>query len=142
MTIFIGVTTFIMYFIFNMIGIVIFGVPSIIVSNVKSQFKKDKSDTEDMLKNLKKVSSGAIDWRLPLCAILNVFLASFFFNLLHTSTFVRGLFFLTFALYALLSYLDKVFTHMGRKLLPSMLETCIYLVLAIVLLHVHNVTPQ
>lgn len=133
-TIFIGVATFVMYFIFNMLGIFILGTPSMVISELKPKTGNDK--TEHWMKSMKKASTGAYDWRLPFNAVISVFLAAFIFNLFHASTFLRALFYLTFAFYAVLSYLDKVFTHMGRRFFASALEASIYFLVSMALFHV------
>jgi hypothetical protein len=133
-TIFIGVTAFIMYFIFNMIGIMVTSIPSMFFRSLKPK-SKSKNETDDLLRDLKKINRGDGDYKLPICAIVVIVLATLIFNLLKTSDFIRALYFLTIGMYAILSYLDRVFTHMGHKLIPSALESIIYFLVAISLFH-------
>jgi hypothetical protein len=127
-TVLVGVTTFIMYFIFNMIGAML---SMMIIAPFRKEKHKKEGSANDVLKDLKKASSGVYEWRLPFCAIVSVFLALLIFNLFHVHDFLRALFYLTFAFYAFLSYLDRVFTHMPNKFIPTALETAIYLLVAI-----------
>ncbi len=148
-TIFIGVTAFILYFIFNMIGAVVVTIPAMIISPLKAKgkkynkeneaeehFKSLLKETDNLLKSFKKVNSGAYEWKLPIYAIVANVLITIIFNLLHTSDFIRALYFLAFALYAALAYLDKLVTHMGHRLIPSIIEIGIYLLIAISLFQV------
>jgi len=147
-TIFISVTAYIMYFLFNMIGVVVVTIPSMIISPRKARGKnhnkeneadelfKSLKETDNLLKSFKKVNSGAYEWKLPIYAIVASVLITIIFNLLHTSDFIRALYFITFALFAALAYLDKLVTHMGHRLIPSIIEVGIYLLIAISLFQV------
>lgn len=134
-TLFIGITAFILYFLFNMVGIMLISLPASAVDSLKNKHKK-RSEAEKLMRGALTVSSGKAEYRLPFCAIIVLLLSAVTFNLLKVSTFMRGLFYLTFALYAVLSYLDKVFTHLPNRFIPAALETSIYFFVAFAVLHV------
>ncbi len=133
-TVLVGVTTFIMYFIFKILTItILLPILRMIFAPFRNKNQKKENSSDDPRKDLKKGGNGAgiYEWLLPLCAIVSIFLALLIFNLFHVNDFLRALFYLTFAFYAFLSYLDKVFTHMPNRFIPALLEWTIYLLVAI-----------
>lgn len=126
----IGVLTFVMYFLFNLIGILVVASISSAPGLLHRKERTSLTNVEDLRKLTK--SSDNI---LPLCAVVTSLLAWLIFYLLKISSFIEALFFLTFAMYSVLALLDRIFTRMKYKILPSVAETVIYFVISLHFFH-------
>ena len=126
----IGVLTFVMYFLFNLIGIFIIASISSAPGLLHREERPSLTDVED----LRKLSKSS-DSILPICAVITALLAWIIFSLLKISNFIEALFFLTFAMYSVLALLDRIFTHMKYRILPSAAEAVIYFVISLHFFH-------
>ena len=127
----VSVLGFIMYFVLEIFGAFIVSILIWPINTLRGLKRPDITTNPEAL--IKKAKTG--DNQLPLIGVIATVTVLLIFSLMSLSKFTQALFFFCFACFVIVAYLDRVFTHMHHRFIPTALETLIYFSVGIHLLH-------
>ena len=92
-----------------------------------------KKDVDISAESVRKHASSA-DNLLPFASIFTIFLSLVIFRLLHLSGYIQAVYLLTYSMFTVIAYLDRFFTHMYHRLVPTLIAALFYLIIGFRLL--------
>lgn len=131
----VSVLGFIMYFILELFGAFIVSILIWPINTLRGLKRPDIATNPEAMISAMKKRAGKGDNQLPLIGVIATVIALLLFSLMSLSTFTQALFFFCFACFVIVAYLDRVFTHMHHRFIPTAIEALIYFGVGIHLVH-------